>query len=72
MVGDAKLTNRRLGADIHMDFDLTDSNTFSLGFNYEWEKQDNVTFHANFDPPTGASIGSIQDVSDTNWIRKSI
>ncbi|MGR3219175.1 MAG: TonB-dependent receptor plug domain-containing protein [Candidatus Anammoxibacter sp.] len=71
ILGDAVFTNRRLGADIQMDFDWTDSNSITLGFNYEWERQDNVTFHTNFDPLTGASLGSIQNVSKkANWIRE--
>ncbi len=63
-------TNRRLGAEIQMDYEISENNTFTLGFDYKWEKQDNVTFHANFNPPNSASLGSIQDVSDTNWIRR--
>ncbi|MGR3218361.1 MAG: TonB-dependent receptor plug domain-containing protein [Candidatus Anammoxibacter sp.] len=42
----------------------------TLGFDYKWERQDNVSSHANFDPITNASLGSIQNVSDTHWIRR--
>ena len=63
-------TNRRLGFEIQADYVISDNNTFTLGFDYKWERQDNVTFHANFEPLTSASLGSIQDVSDTNWIRR--
>ncbi len=59
-------TNRRLGAEIQMDYDISENNTFTLGFDYKWERQDNVTHHANFNPINNASLGSIQDVVD--WI----
>lgn len=71
MVGSAVSTSRRLGADILMDYDLTKSNSISLGFNYEWERLDNVSFHANFDPITGAALEDFQSVSNSaNWIRE--
>lgn len=73
MLGIAKLTNRRLGSELQLDYDLFDHNTFTLGFNYEWENQDNVNFSANFDPLTGASLGSIKDVSDyANWSKEVV
>ena len=71
MIADAIGTNRRLGGELQFDYALFDNNTFTVGFNYEWERQDNVRFISNFDPLTNASLGSLQDVSDTsNWIRE--
>ncbi len=69
--GIAKATNRRLGGEIQLDYDLFDNNTLTMGFNYEWEKQDNVNSSANFDPITGAALGAQQNLSDTdNWIKE--
>ncbi len=70
MIGQGIATNRRLGAEIQMDYEISEKNRFTLGFDYKWERQDNVTFHANFNPVNSASLGSVQDVSDTNWIRR--
>lgn len=71
MLAQGKATNRRLGADIQTDYEITDNNTLTLGFDYRWEKQTNVRLKANFDPSTRASLGSFQDVSETgNWIRR--
>lgn len=64
-------TNRRLGGEIQMDYAFSEHNTFTLGVDYKWERQDNVQFYANFDPLNSASLGSLQNVSDTgNWIRR--
>ena len=69
-VGDAKVTNRRLGSEVQIDYKLFPHNLFTLGFNYEWEKQDNVTFSSSFDPKSFASIGSIENFTNTaNWMR---
>lgn len=71
MIADGLATNRRLGSDIQTDYTLLDNNTFTFGFGYEWERQDNVEFNANFDPLTSASIGEIQSL-DTDWIREVV
>ncbi len=71
MLGKGVATNRRLGGELQFDYDLFENNSLTFGFNYEWERQDNVQLHANFDPLTNASLGSIQNVSEhTNWIRE--
>lgn len=71
MEADAISTTRRLGTDIQMDYDLFDNNALTVGFNYEWERLDNVNFFSNFDPISGASIGSMQNFSDSaNFIRE--
>ena len=61
MIGDAIYTNRRLGSDIQLDYKISDNNTFTLGFSYEWERLDNVEFITNFDPLSLASLGSMQN-----------
>ena len=58
------ITWRRLGGEIQIDYDLSENNSFTLGFTYEWERQDNIQMKANFDTLTGASLGSMQDVPD--------
>ena len=71
ILGRAKATNRRLGSELQFDVDIKDNNKFTLGFEYKWERQDNVQFYANFDPGNGASLGGMQNVSDIgNWIRR--
>ncbi len=64
-------TNRRLGSEIQIDYELFSNNTFTMGFAYEWETMDNSESFNNRDPITGASLGSLQDTTDTaNWIRE--
>jgi len=62
--GDGFATNRRVGWETQMDYDFSEHNTFTLGVDYKWERQDNVQFHANFNPLNNASLGSMQNVSD--------
>lgn len=61
----AFITNRIVGSELQFDYDIADNNAFTFGFDFEWQEQTNLTFDANFNPPTGASIGEVQDVSDT-------
>lgn len=71
MLADTFATNRRVGGDIKADYKLFDGNSLTVGFDYKWERQTNVDFHANFDPLTNASLDSIEDVSNTNWVREA-
>ncbi len=61
---DNLFTNRRIGGEAQVDYELFDNNTFTLGFNYEWERQDNVEFYTNTDTFSGASLGSNQKLSE--------
>ncbi len=61
---DNLFTNRRIGGEAQVDYELFDNNTFTLGFNYEWERQDNVEFYTNTDTFSGASLGSDQKLSE--------
>ncbi|MGR3319107.1 MAG: TonB-dependent receptor plug domain-containing protein [Candidatus Anammoxibacter sp.] len=63
-----KLTNRNIGAEIQMNYDLFDTNTFTLGLKYDWIKQTNISISSNFALFTGASVGSMQDVTDLDII----
>ncbi len=63
---DAVVRNRRVGGEIQLDYKLSDKNLFVVGFNYEWENQDNVTYHTNFHPITNASFdGQMVDMTNT-------
>ena len=64
----AEHTNRNIEAEIQMDYDLFDTNTFTLGFKYDWIKQTNISITSNSSPLTGVSFGSMQDVTDSNII----
>ena len=65
MFARSMFTNRRIGSEIQFDYKISDNNNFTFGFHYKWERQDNIQFNANFDPLTGASIGSFQNLFDT-------
>ena len=47
-------TSRRLGGEIQADYELTDNNTFTIGFEYIWERMDNVQTYRNSDPDNGS------------------
>ncbi len=66
MIGNGKWTNRRVGSEIEMNYDISNDNFFTVGFNFEWEIQHNINSITNFDPLTGASIGDLQNISDTS------
>ncbi len=73
MESEASATWRRIGGEVQMDYELSDNNALTLGFSYEWERQDNLQFRANFDPLTGATLDSFQNVSDiANIAREAI
>ncbi len=69
MFGSVKGTNRRIGSEIQFDYEIAENNNLTLGFDYKWERQDNIQFNANFDPLTGASIGHLQNSSDLPFKR---
>ncbi|MGR3220087.1 MAG: TonB-dependent receptor plug domain-containing protein, partial [Candidatus Anammoxibacter sp.] len=60
------LTNRRLGSEIQIDYKLFDNNLMTWGFDYKWERQDNLDSHANFNPLNSASVGALQSSVDFN------
>ncbi len=69
---DVFVTNRRLGSDIQFDYALSENNDLTVGFNYIWEKQDNVQTYSNTDAATGAYLGTVRNVSDTaNWLSEA-
>ncbi|MGR3219558.1 MAG: TonB-dependent receptor plug domain-containing protein [Candidatus Anammoxibacter sp.] len=66
--GHIEYTDRNIGADIQMDYDLFDTNTFTLGFKYDWIKQTNISLTANTDAFTDVSFGAMRDVTDLDII----
>ncbi len=66
--GIAKVMDRRAGGDIQVDFDLSENNTFTFGFNYEWQKQGEVRTYTNWDPQTGAVLDELQKNSDVAFV----
>lgn len=65
-------TIRVLGSDLQFEYDVSENNNFIFGFDYRWERQVNLQFHANFDPVTGAALDGMEDVSETNWNKEKI
>ena len=71
LFGVAKATNRRLGGEIQVDYEIWDNNTFTFGFDYQWERQDNIETSGNFHPKTLSSLGSVQGFPESlDWIRR--
>ncbi|MBT0665295.1 TonB-dependent receptor [Geobacter pelophilus] len=65
MIGDPKLKNRTIGGELQMDWDLFSGNHLIAGLSYEVLSQYDVKQLANFNPTTGAPLGSVQEVA--NW-----
>lgn len=60
------LSNKILGSELQFEYEIFDTNTFTFGFDFEWQREDNIQFNANFQPQTGAAIdGGFQDVGDS-------
>lgn len=73
LIADGTTRNRRVGSEFQFDYSLFDNNTFTLGFNYEWERQDKITMHANFNPLTSAALDSVQGAPDNaDWTSKVV
>ncbi|MGR3318423.1 MAG: TonB-dependent receptor plug domain-containing protein [Candidatus Anammoxibacter sp.] len=72
MIGNVFVTNRRLGGEIQADYELFENNLLTFGFNYEWERQDNIRTFGNLDTSTGAARDSIVNGSSVGqeWIRE--
>ena len=71
LLGHGLLTNRRLGSELQFDYDLFDNNVFTFGFNYEWERQDNLDIQTNLDRKTGVPLRTLKDLPETaNFIQE--
>lgn len=72
MSGYPSFKNRTVGAEIQSDLDLFKGNHLIAGFNYEYIEQYDVRRSANFDPWTGAPLGSVQDISSWGNFNKDV
>ena len=69
-LGHEEFTNRNLGGEIQIDYNLFNSNAFTFGFKYDWIKQTNISVKSNFDPISGLAFRSILDFTDLGIIPK--
>jgi len=72
MCGYPSFKNRTAGTEIQYDLDLFKGNHLIAGFNYEYVEQYDVTRAANFNPWTGAPLGSRQDISSWGNFNKDV
>ncbi len=67
-IGIPELKNRTLGSEVQVDCFLGDNNTLTLGALYEYRKQYDTKHSTNFNPFTGAPLGSMQNITSwANW-----
>ncbi len=67
-IGIPQLKNRTLGSEVQVDCFLGDNHTITMGALYEYRKQYDTKHTANFNPHTGAPLGSIQNITSwANW-----
>lgn len=64
-IGNAKVIEKTIGAEIPLDYQLFDGNILTLGIEYRLTNQTNVHYFANFNPITLAPLASIENFSDT-------
>ncbi len=64
-IGNAKVIEKIVGAEIPIDYQLFDGNILTLGIEYRLTNQTNVHYFANFNPITLAPLASIENFSDT-------
>lgn len=66
--GSPTVKNQKTGAEIQLNYQLTDNNKLLTGFHFEHQTQFDVAHSTNFDPNTFAPLPSYMDISDTgNW-----
>jgi iron complex outermembrane receptor protein len=64
-IGNGKVTQKIVGTEIPIDYELFDGNIITLGFEYRLINQTNIEFSSNFHPATYDVLDSVQDFSDT-------
>ncbi|MEW6599340.1 MAG: TonB-dependent receptor [Nitrospirota bacterium] len=69
MIGGPKVKDRTVGGEIQFDYDISETNHLLAGVVYEDIKQYDVKSISNFNPNTGAYLGSVQDRAWTSWNR---
>ncbi len=65
VLGNPQTKNRTLGAEIQVDYEISEQNLLTLGWNLERIKQFDTKHTANFDPNTLAPLSSFQEAP--NW-----
>jgi iron complex outermembrane receptor protein len=65
MIGKPVVKDRTLGGELQVDWDVFTGNHLIAGVSFEGLQQYDVRQLANFDPLTGAPLGSVQEVA--NW-----
>ncbi|MDX1451603.1 MAG: TonB-dependent receptor [Oleiphilaceae bacterium] len=66
--GKPSVKNQKLGIETQFTWLLRDAHKFLAGALFEHQTQYDVKHETNFDPNTGAPLGSFQDISDSgNW-----
>jgi iron complex outermembrane receptor protein len=65
MIGKPLVKDRTLGGELQVDWDMFKGNHLIAGVSFEEMKQSDVKQLANFNPATGAPLGSVQEVA--NW-----
>lgn len=65
MYATTQLTDRNIGTELQVDYDVFKGNHAILGFQYEDISQFDVKLLANFNPLTNAPLGQYQDISSS-------
>lgn len=64
-IGNGKVTQKIVGTEIPLDYELFDGNIITMGFEYRLINQTNIEFSSNFHPATYDVLDSTQNFSDT-------
>ena len=63
-IGDGSVSEKVVGAEIPIDYELFDGNTLTIGTEFRLIQQTNVRFQTNFNPVSLQPLNSIKDFSD--------
>ncbi len=63
-IGDGRVSEKVVGAEIPFDYELFDGNLLTIGTEFRLVQQTDVRYQTNFHPTSLLSLGSIQDFSD--------
>lgn len=70
MIGNPSFRERTLGAEVQLDYELSDDNMITMGALKEERKQSEVAYKANYDPRFNTPLpsGMVEDVAGfANW-----
>ncbi len=63
-IGDGRVSEKVVGTEIPLDYELFDGNTLTIGTEFRLVQQTNVRFQTNFNPVSLLALSSIKDFSD--------